>query len=260
MNHQSPEDPRTPSDGQEKLAGGEIRVENRFLRALANFWYHYKWYVIVIAFFVITFAVCFAQCSSNEQSDVSVLIAGPKVLSAEEKNAILSAMNDVMPRDFNENGKKNTALFSFVHYTEAELQAVYEKTIAENTGEDVTVAATSYINQLRTASNSDQSNYSTAVGAGECAILLISESLYEKLRDNGRLEPLETVLTNSSAPVEDGYAVRLTDTAFYANYEAAKALPEGLVLCFLKQPILGTIHDNTEYANAKDMFRALVGN
>lgn len=262
MNHPSFEDSRNSLEnepGQEKLSGGEIRVQNRFLGALANFWYHYKWYVIVILFFVVTFAICFAQCATNDQSDVSVLIAGPGVLSAEEKSALIAAMNELLPRDFNENGKKTTALFSFVNYTEAELQAAYDKAIAENPDEDVTVAATAYINQLRSVSNSDLSNYSTAVSAGECAILVVSESLYEKLRDGGRLEPLENVLTKDSVPVHDGYAVRLTDTVLYTHYDAAKALPEGLLLCFLKQPILGTIHDNTEYSNAKEMFRAMVG-
>ena len=262
MNHSSFEDPRNPAEsntGQEKLHGSEVRLQNRFLGALANFWYHYKWYVIVILFFVVTFTICIAQCASNDQSDVSVLIAGPVVLSAEEKSALVAAMNELLPGDFNENGKKTTALFSFVNYTEAELQAAYEKAIAENPDEDVTVAATAYINQLRSASNSDLSNYSTAIGAGECAVLVVSESLYEKLRDGGRLEPLENVLTKNSVPLQDGYAVRLTDTVLYTKYDAAKALPEGLLLCFLKQPILGTIHDNTEYSNAKEMFRALVG-
>jgi len=40
-------------DQNEKIEAGEIVVENRFLRWLDNFWYHYKWHTIIISFFVI---------------------------------------------------------------------------------------------------------------------------------------------------------------------------------------------------------------
>ena len=35
---------------EDKREAGEIVVNNRFLTWLDNFWYHYKWHVIVSAF------------------------------------------------------------------------------------------------------------------------------------------------------------------------------------------------------------------
>ena len=254
-----PKQPQTDAAQDDKLRGEEIHVDNRFVSKLSNFWYHYKWHVIIIAFFVAVFWICFAQCSSNEKEDIVILFAGPDTFTSEENAALLSALGDIMPRDFDGNGKKTAVLHSFVNYSESDLQTVREREIAAHPDEDVTAAVESYISQLRYTSNSAYNNYTTAVGSGDSAVLLISESLYEKLRDNGRLEPLENVLDSVPETALDGYAVRITDTAFYKNYDAAKTLPEVTVICCLKQPILGAIHDDTQYQNAKEMIRAIVG-
>lgn len=253
----------------EKMKAWAIQVDNRFVRWVSNFWYHYKWHVIIITFFVTVFLICFAQCSSNEKDDLSVLFAGPKVLSAEEKQGLIDALNDVMPRDFDENGTKMTGFLTFVNYSEQDLQTAYDQALAkllaeysqvtDKNREEAESAATSYVNQLRYASNTEYSNYSTSVGAGESAILFVNESLYQTLRDNGRLEPLGNILSNVPEENLDGSAIRIADTFFYQNYDVADILPQGVVVCFLKKPIIGAIHDDSVYNNAKEMFRAIVG-
>ena len=44
-----------------------------FKKKAENFWYHYKWHVIIISFFVFAIAVCTVQCATKEKPDVTVI-------------------------------------------------------------------------------------------------------------------------------------------------------------------------------------------
>ena len=48
----------------DKREAPEITPQSKVLRWLDNFWYHYKWPTIIIAFFLIVGIVGFTQCTS----------------------------------------------------------------------------------------------------------------------------------------------------------------------------------------------------
>ena len=56
----------------EKITPGEVVIENKFIKWLDNFWYHYKWPTIIVAFFLFVGVVCFAQCSTRATGDLTV--------------------------------------------------------------------------------------------------------------------------------------------------------------------------------------------
>ena len=78
--------------GEDKQFAGEIVIQNRFLKWLDNFWYHYKWTVIVVAFFLFVGIVCLVQCSGRESADLTVTYAGGFVFNEEERAALSNAL------------------------------------------------------------------------------------------------------------------------------------------------------------------------
>ena len=52
-----PEPEQNPQNDSDKLEAGDIKAASPALRWLDNFWYHHKWKVIIISFFVVVFAV-----------------------------------------------------------------------------------------------------------------------------------------------------------------------------------------------------------
>ena len=92
----------------EKIAGAEIKVQGRFLKWLDNYWYHYKWVTIVVAFFIIVFSVCTLQMCSKEKNDLIIVYAGEAFVSSEKAESIKSVINAVMPEVFLQTEHKNS--------------------------------------------------------------------------------------------------------------------------------------------------------
>ena len=66
--------------------------DNKFLAWLDNYWYHYKWTTIVVAFAVVIFSVCIIQACSNKRADVLVTYAGPTYLQVDQKVSMEQAI------------------------------------------------------------------------------------------------------------------------------------------------------------------------
>ena len=61
-------------------------------RAFENFWYHYKWPTLIIAFFALFFLIAIAQMSSKPKYDAHLLYAGPTYLDGEVVAEILQSV------------------------------------------------------------------------------------------------------------------------------------------------------------------------
>ena len=53
------------------------------LKWLENYWYHYKWHTLIVAFFVIMLTVMGVQMCSREDNDIYIIYAGPELISDE---------------------------------------------------------------------------------------------------------------------------------------------------------------------------------
>ncbi len=228
-------------------SSGDIRVESRFLTWLDNFWYHYKWRTIGALFLSFVLIVCVVQCARKEKTDVVVMYAGPYLYSGNETLTVKEELNLVMPSDFNGDGEKLTGLVTYQIMTAEQLEE-YKKLV--NAMDDPYVVDTSYFTTQSTNCN----NY---LLTGECAILLIDESLFVKLRDAERLRKLDEVFPTVPESAIDGYGIDFTKTALAKNSEQLAKLPKGTVLCLLRPYVMGNISDSTAYSQITNMFMAM---
>lgn len=222
-------------------SSGDIRVESRFLTWLDNFWYHYKWRTIGALFLSFVLIVCVVQCARKEKTDVVVMYAGPYLYSGDETLTVKKELNSVMPSDFNGDGEKITGLVTYQVMNEEQLKAYKEL---------VEMVDTSYF-------TTQASHYNNYLLTGECAILLIDEELFEKLRDADRLRKLDEMFPTVPSSAIDEYGIDFTKTALAKNSEQLAKLPEGTVLCLLRPYIVGNISDSTTYSQITNMFVAM---
>ena len=217
-----------------------------------NFWYHYKWPFIGILVFVIIFGVCIAQSCSKEQEDVILLYAGPVAMTPHRTEQFNEIMNTVMPRDLDGNGEKNATVSTYLIYSEDQIKAIEAETDENGNPQKVD----------RSFNSSEYQTYTGLVQYGECSVLFLDPWLYESLRDNENqpLQKLSDVLVGlPQGALEDGFGVRLGDTALYARYEVLQVLPADTVICLSRSYILGANANEERYAREKEMFAAIVG-
>lgn len=223
-------------------AGGDIRIESRFAVWFENFWYHYKWRTIGALFLAFVLTVCVTQCVRKEKIDVVVMYAGPYLYSGNEMLVVKDELNAVMPSDFNGDGERITGLVTYQIMTEEQLLD-YKKQVEG--GVDPSYFTT------------QASNCSSYLMTGECAILLVDESLFSSLRDADRLRRLEEMFPSLPSSAIDAYGIDFTQTALAKNSEQLGKLPEGTVLCLLRPYVMGNTGDSMTYSEITSMFVAM---
>ena len=74
-----------------KITGGDIRLdeENKFLKWLDNYWYHYKWHTIIIGFFALMILFTLRQCANDATHDTVVAYCGPTEFMSEQTEGII---------------------------------------------------------------------------------------------------------------------------------------------------------------------------
>ena len=235
---------------KEKTEGISVE-DSKFLKWLDNYWYHYKWMTIGIAFALIVFLICTLQICSRENEDITLLYAGPCLMSSDERQNVNSAFNAILPKDYDGSGEKKVTITSYLIYSREQIKEITAETDEYGVHG---IVDTNY--------NSNQYNtYSNYLLTGESSVLLLDPWLYEALRDNG-----ENVLMNLSEAFEnipeacvDGYGIRLGDTDIYNEYAVLKALPEDTVICLMRPLISGRSAKEANYIIEKEMFAALAG-
>ena len=113
----------------ERLQEKTIAVEKgKFLKWLDNYWYHYKWPTIAVAFFVVVIAVCLIQSITIEKKDILITYAGPTSLTGDEKLAIETALTDALPEGFGDNGREGKAGFvPYLIYSKDQIKEIEER-------------------------------------------------------------------------------------------------------------------------------------
>ncbi len=226
------------SDKETKYDSTEIVTENRTYNTLQNFWYHNKWTVIVVAFFVCVILVCTMQMFGKEKYDVSIVYGGTAHMDADERAAFVSALQGALPEDYDNNGKKAVGLVEYQIFSEEEL---YTEIETEVDGELITLKK----EQVATHWNAEQfSSMQSAVSrTGEYSLCFASPYVYEKLL---------------AGYVVEGKTVRLGDTDFYLYNEAVQVLPADTVVCLLRQFAVGQSSKDDIYNRSVALFDAIV--
>lgn len=234
-------------NGNEKISGGDIKIQGRFLTWLDNYWYHYKWATIVVAFFIIVFSVCTLQMCSKEKTDLIVVYAGGAFVSPEQSESVKSVINAVMPEDFDGDGSKNAVFSKYEIYSSDQIKQIEAVTDADG--------AHGYVDKSYNASNYE--NFYNYAQTGNASVYLVERWLFDELKASNRIMNLSEVLGYTPEGSDD-YGVRLGDLGVYDSYAALKALPEDTVVCLLRPLAFGNSSDEKYYYREREMFKALI--
>ena len=140
-------DPYTMSENNDKLRGGEIVIpKGKTAKFFENLWYHYKWHIIIISFFVTVFAICFVQCATTPRPDVLFTYAGGYAFNGEEKAPINQLFSNLVSDGDEE--KTAVAINPYTIYTEDELYKMY---FEDGMDPEQNSAATSAYNSAKVA-------------------------------------------------------------------------------------------------------------
>lgn len=237
---------------EKESSTGEISVENGFIKWLDNFWYHHKWSTIIVGFFLVVCAVCFAQCTTRETGDVTVAFAGNYTLTGEERQRVLDVLNAVSPEVEKSEGKAplKVMLSDYSVYTEEELKRQYT-----NADGDVDLYA---FNNGKQVSNDHLETFGTYVKTGDAAIWLVSKFVYEYQHLDSVAVPLSELFEERPASAYNDYAIRLGDTELYKYYDALKVLPADTLVVMPQSYVWGASSDEEQYEIFKKMYYALV--
>lgn len=240
-----------------------VAVQGGLLAKLDNYWYHYKWPTIIVAFLLIVVVICTVQMCTKETYDLNVVYAGSEDLTDEESEGIKRALNAYVPAEMNK-GRKKALNVGFVDYyllsdsqiaaKQAEILAEKEKAeeTGKNPGYDAKVLDMSYI-------QSENSRYNNYIQTGESSILLIEKWEYENLVKYDRLAPLSDVIGKKPENAYSDYAVRLGDTALYEEFKVMQKIDDDTLICILKPVVVGGKNSKEEqYTLDKQMFAAMI--
>ena len=249
---------RTPEQdesnaSEDKLLAASPMETCPTLRWLDNFWYHHKWKVIVITFFLIVAVVCTVQLVTRPVYDSSVVIASPYQMSKAER-ADLEALFKTVCSDFDGNKKINVNLTDYcIYVTEEEIESDEKLFSTPDDPYRVDLGA----NATR------KSNFYTFIKTGETSVCILSRELYAELLANSKpiLKPLSEIYTDGDLPAStlgDGYGIKLAETDFYRYNPAAQLIPDDAIVCMLSPVAFGRNHKSEYYDRDVAFFRAIV--
>ena len=225
-----------------------IAVRGGFLGWLDNYWYHYKWITLGVAFFLLVGIICTVQACNKEKEDLIFVYAGRNQLSAAEAEDVCKVFEAICPEDFDGNGKKQISMSHYCILSEAQIKERQAET--DENGDAVYFDNSYNTNQYDT--------YYSYIMTGESSVLLVDPWLFESLVAGDRLMELEEVLGYVPDGAIGEYGIALGDTAIYEQYGVMKLIPEDTVICLLRPYFAGKSSKQEYYSCEKKMFEALV--
>ena len=226
----------------EKIYTEGIKLKGRLYSWFDNYWYHYKWTTIVVAFFLAVFIVCTLQMCQKEEEDMSVIYAGPVFISANESEAICKVIQNILPEDYSEDGVKKVSLSSYHIYSKEQIEEIE--------------AGGQMIDRSYVSDNNE--NFYDYVMTGETVICLLDPSIYESLKSSNRFSELSAALGYECEKSSDGYGIRISELSVYGEYSVMQCLPEDTVVCILRRGVVGRTSKQPEYEKDRQTFCAIV--
>lgn len=242
---------KKPTKREEKLAGDGIAIRHPVFLWFENLWYHHKWTIIVVAFFLFVAIVCFAQCATTPHKDVYITFGGSYTMTSEEHQAVERLFGELSKKTFGEEPPA-IGVISYPFYTEDELRALYtDPETGDFDGAAYNMAKGQNVNRL--------DELSSYMMTGECSIWLVNTSVYEAQHMSEKLAvPLADTFETIPAGAYDEYAVRLGDTAIYKYYEALQVLPADTLIVLTYPYFMGASSNQETYAQFKTLYRAII--
>ena len=191
----------------DKLPQSEIKYENRITKWFKNYWYYYKWKVIIAVFLIFVAVFCIAQACSNTDNDMVIMYAGSFASTSLEVPNIESALSAVLPEDYDGDGRKTVAMSMMTIYTEDQIKQLEANGFVVN----------------RSNNQGELDKFQNLIVTGEYNVCLLEPWLYDMVQKEGGFAKLSEVLGYTPESAVDDYAIKLSDTDF-GKYFAAPAL------------------------------------
>ena len=225
----------------------------KIIKWLDNFWYHYKWPVIIFTAFAVFLIIMTTQFVTRTEYDLSVLYAGPLNITPNQTRDAEGEISKLIDEDVNGDGKKNCQITPFYMLTDEqakELQAEYDAK------EELF-----FVDMSQLASS--QQKFTNQISAGDAFILILDPHWYGLLREQDFIIPLEEVLPEVPGSSSDGYCIRLCDTPFAGFFTAMQVFPEDAVICLRRMPTASAFAGKKEAEKqlelSKRVFAAMLG-
>ena len=226
----------------------EIKIESPAYKKLDNFWYYYKWHVIVALFVIFAVVVCTVQACSREKEDIQIIYAGGSYIEGESYLDISKTLSSILPEDFDGDGSKKVGFINYQIYSQEEIEEL-EKIILPDGTKNV-------VDKAQNTSN--MTSYSSFMMTGEVSVCFLSEDLFENMKKNDRLRPLSDIFDEIPESAYDEYGIKLSETDFYKYNSSIRTLGEETVICLMRQTVVGASKNDQEYEKAINTFKAIV--
>lgn len=223
-------------------------------KAFENFWYHYKWPTLIVAFFALFFLVSIAQMGAKKDFDAHILYAGPSYLDGEVVADILSSVEGAAAQayDITENPADCsgdgilTCDFNKIVY-------VPTMTAEEYKENDI------YFNGMENMNARGQ--FDNLIMIGEYVVLMIDKSLYDETVATGAFCKLSDVLGTVPENAYDECGFLLSELPICVE-NGFRQLPDDTVLCCRSKSYINNFNKNVQdeemYAAQIELFRQIV--
>lgn len=218
-----------------------------------NFWYHYKWKVVMVTVFTIIIGVAVAQFAGQQNPDVYILYGGPLYITPNENQVFCDALEALCP-DYNEDGKTYVQLNDMVFMTENQLNELIAA--SKESGEEVAYD--------RLSNAQVQERFTYEVFGGEAAICILAEEQYEEVCGSGGFLTLKEIFGDENMPegAIDDYGVRLSETKFWKFHGTQEMFPEDTVIALRRvstmSALTGKSKAEKQHAVSMDVFKKIM--
>jgi len=242
---------REPMEREEKLSGEKIVIRHPVFLWFENLWYHYKWTILMVAFFLLVAIVCLVQCTTTPHKDIYITFGGSHTITREEQQSIEQVFNNLSKSAFGEEVPV-VGINSYAFYTEEELRTLY-------TDPDTGDFDGAGFNMAKGKNTDNFEILRSYMLTGECSIWLVNTSVYEAQRiAEGKAVLLSKTFETIPTGAYDEYAIRLGDTAIYQYYEALQVLPADTLIVLMHPFVTGASANEKRYEQFKALYCAIV--
>ena len=203
------------------LGGGEEEHDEEPLKIdkFGNFWYHYRFRIIMIAAFAFIIGIASWQFLTHQNPDISLIYAGPEYITANQNKAFCEVLQGMMP-DYNGDGKKYAQLNDMI-FMSGDQMSDYIESVAEE-GE------TAAVDKLTNKQTSERFTYE--IFGSESSICILAEDQYQSVASESGFMPLSEIFDEIPEGAIDEYGVRFSETKLCKFYDAAKIFPDDAVI------------------------------
>lgn len=203
---------------------------------LENYWYHYKWTTIIVAFLVLVLSVGIFQMCDKEKYDIDILYTGPAILNTDQKRDLATAFASVMSGDYDGDGDKTVMI--------NDITVLSDEQIAEKEAEAKAESDQLYYDYKGRENAITQ--VTTLISTGETVICLMDDYMYQKYKSDGAFVPLSELFDTVPEYAHDEYSVYLMDTPFGQYFSACMALPADTLLCVRQMSVFASGNESAE--------------